>query len=70
MVPKLVDARGRACPEPVILTKRALEQFPEGVQVWVDNSAARDNVRRFAESKGFSVEVKEEGDDFLLAIGR
>ena len=36
----------------------------------VDNSVSRDNVRRFAESRGYSVQVKEEGEDFLLIITR
>ncbi|HBN95380.1 MAG TPA: preprotein translocase subunit TatB, partial [Firmicutes bacterium] len=33
-----VDARGRSCPEPVVLTRKALEQFPTGVQVILDNT--------------------------------
>jgi TusA-related sulfurtransferase len=67
---KTVDARGRSCPEPVVLTRNALAQSTEGVQVLVDNSVSRDNVRRFAESRGYSVQVKEEGEDFLLVITR
>ena len=70
MALKTVDARGRACPEPVVLTRNALGQSTEGVQVLVDNSVSRDNVRRFAESRGYSVQVKEEGEDFLLVITR
>lgn len=70
MALKTVDARGRSCPEPVVLTRNALWQSTEGVQVLVDNSVSRDNVRRFAESRGYSVQVKEEGEDFLLVITR
>jgi len=65
-----VDARGRACPEPVLLTKKALQQSPEGVEVLVGNSTSRDNVRRFAESRGYKTQVKEQGEDFLLIITR
>jgi len=67
---KTVDARGRACPEPVLLTKKALQQSPEGVEVLVGNSTSRDNVRRFAESRGYKTQVKEQGEDFLLIITR
>jgi len=67
---KTVDARGRACPEPVLLTKKALEQSPEGVQVLVGNSTSRDNVRRFAEARGYKTQVQEQGEDFLLVITR
>ncbi|PIU85863.1 MAG: sulfurtransferase-like selenium metabolism protein YedF, partial [Deltaproteobacteria bacterium CG06_land_8_20_14_3_00_44_19] len=50
---KVIDARGLACPQPVINTKKALEEIKEGIiAVVVDNVAARDNVRRFAESQG------------------
>ncbi len=56
----LIDCRGLACPEPVLKTKTALEQLREGVlTVQVDNPASRDNVRRFAESQGCTVEVQE-----------
>ncbi|NLM42169.1 MAG: preprotein translocase subunit TatB [Firmicutes bacterium] len=70
MALKTVDARGRACPEPVLLTKKALQQSPEGVEVLVGNSTSRDNVRRFAESRGYKTQVKEQGEDFLLIITR
>ncbi|MDI9459573.1 MAG: sulfurtransferase TusA family protein [Bacillota bacterium] len=65
-----LDVRGRSCPEPVLLTRRALEQAPNGVQVLVGNSTARDNVRRFAESKGYKVQIQDQGEDFLLSITR
>lgn len=70
MALKTVDARGRACPEPVLLTRKALQQSPEGVEVLVGNSTSRDNVRRFAESRGYKTQVKEQGEDFLLIITR
>jgi len=55
---KIVDARGLSCPQPVILTKKALEESDE-VTTIVDNSTAVENVTRLATSKGFSVEVEE-----------
>ena len=63
-----MDARGRSCPEPIVLTRKALEQYPNGVQVIVCNSTARDNVKRYAESKGYQVETEVDGEDFVLAI--
>ncbi|MDD5223829.1 MAG: sulfurtransferase-like selenium metabolism protein YedF [bacterium] len=59
-----IDARGKACPEPVIMTKKALaEAWPDPVIVLVDNETARDNVRRMAENAGFQVEVSGPGKD-------
>lgn len=64
---KEIDARGLACPQPVILTKQALEGADELI-VLVDNVTSRDNVRRFAESQGCSVVIKQEGSDFKITV--
>jgi selenium metabolism protein YedF len=47
----LVDARGLACPQPVVLAKKALEGNDE-VVVLVDDDTALANVRRLASSMG------------------
>ncbi|MBI4620368.1 MAG: sulfurtransferase-like selenium metabolism protein YedF [Desulfobacterales bacterium] len=68
---KVIDARGLACPQPVINTKKALEKIEEGILiVIVDNVAARDNVRRFAESQGCTVKVEEGNGDYHLEIAK
>ena len=64
-----VDARGRSCPEPVIMTKRALDQNGYRAMVLVDNQVAVDNITRFADSRGLKVLVKEKDGDFELTIG-
>ena len=64
---KEIDARGLACPAPVLQTKAALEQ--EGaaqLKVVVDNEASQQNVKRFLECKGFAVSLAREGDDFSV----
>ena len=68
---KTVDARGLACPQPVINTKKALEEIEEGIlTVIVDNVASRDNVRRFAESQGCTVKVGEDNGDYYLDVAK
>ena len=42
---KIVDTRGLTCPEPVILTKKAIEEAKE-VLVLADNDEAVENIRR------------------------
>ena len=42
-----VDARGLACPQPVLLTKKAIGENEE-VTVLVDNDIAVENIRRLA----------------------
>jgi tRNA 2-thiouridine synthesizing protein A len=63
-----VDARGLSCPQPVILTRQAIQtgQFP--IEVLVDTVTSRENVRRLAKSLGYKVQVKEEGGEFRLTL--
>lgn len=66
---KIVDARGRSCPEPVIMTKNAIDSNPnEAIKVVVNAYVAVENITRFAKSKGYKVNVKENGDEYTLDI--
>jgi selenium metabolism protein YedF len=68
-MPKIIDLSGLACPLPVIRTKEALEAGEsEEFVVVVDNDAARDNVSRFAQSRGCTVSVAAAGNCFHLTI--
>lgn len=57
MAEKLVDARGMACPLPVVNAKQAAEEMKAGdvLTVLVDNEIAVQNLQRFANYKGFDV---------------
>ncbi len=64
-----VDARGLLCPEPVLLAKQALDSMNGGtVKVLVSNAAARENVSRLAENKGWRIEISNQGEDILLIL--
>ena len=68
---KRIDCRGLACPQPVLETKKALEDQEAGeVVVLLDNAGSKENVRRFAESQGCRVRVAEEKGTFFLTIKR
>jgi selenium metabolism protein YedF len=55
-----IDAKGLPCPQPLILAKKALEEGGfELLEIVVDNDSARENVSRFAEHEGHSVEAVE-----------
>jgi len=48
-----LDMRGKACPQPVIETKKALDQLEEGIiTVVLDAEPSAVNVSRFASSQG------------------
>jgi selenium metabolism protein YedF len=66
---KEIDCRGMACPQPVLTTKKALDEMEQGEFILiVDNPGSCDNVERFAQSQGAAVDVKEKGNDFYLRI--
>ena len=66
---KAVDARGLNCPLPVLKTLAAVEEGCDEVEVLVDHEAARQNVARFAASRGFLVEVNDAGrGEWLLRL--
>lgn len=66
---KKVDCRGLNCPEPVLRTKKALdEESTEPLEIIVDNETARDNVLRFLGSRGYNPTWEEkEGFYYLQA---
>lgn len=66
---KKIDCRGMACPQPVITMKKVLEESEDKEFILiVDDTAARDNVERFAQSQGAVVDIEEKGKDFYLHI--
>jgi len=65
---KEIDARGRPCPQPVLMTKKAVDAGNTEIVVLVDNEGAIQNVTRFAEREGFEVKVERVGSDFKLVL--
>ena len=64
---KEIDARGLACPAPVLQTKAAVEQEDANtVKVVVDNEASQQNVKRFLESQGFETSLEKNGNEFFI----
>ena len=64
---KCIDARGLPCPQPVILTKKALDEARAGaatgaIEVTVDGPTGKENVSRFAAHEGFEVEAVDGAD--------
>lgn len=60
---KEVDARGEACPKPVIMTKKELDNIAKGiVTTIVDNEVAKDNVSKLANSLGYVYDVDKVSD--------
>lgn len=66
---RIVDARGKSCPEPVILTKKAMEEA-DRVEVLVDSPTSRQSVTGLAEEAGWDVRVEDLGGEFRIALKR
>jgi len=67
---KTVDAQGLSCPQPVILTRKAIEEGEFPFVVLVDTVTSRENVRRIAEKQKCQVSVAEQDDGFVLTISK
>lgn len=65
----IIDARGRSCPEPVIMTKMAIAQnSKDNFQILVDTNVAVENITRFATGKGYKVNVDKNNEEFKINL--
>lgn len=61
-----IDARGLACPKPVINTERELDNLEEGVVVTiVDNETAKENILKLAKSLSCEANIVDEKENFI-----
>ncbi|MCX7769486.1 MAG: sulfurtransferase-like selenium metabolism protein YedF [Proteobacteria bacterium] len=66
---KIVDVRNKPCPEPVILTKKAIEteDFNE-LEIITNSEVSKENIERFLITKGIKFEVTKIGENYHLLI--
>jgi selenium metabolism protein YedF len=57
-----------SCPLPVVSVKRALETAEGELRVLLDDGAPRENVRRFAQGRGYQVQEEPLEGGFALTI--
>ena len=67
-----IDARGLACPKPVILTKKELDKTDDGIiTTIVDNEVAKENVLKLAQSMGYKFQVNQsEDEEYYIYINK
>lgn len=63
-----IDARGKACPMPVILAKKALDAGEIAVRIQVDNAVAVENLKRLAASTGRQAQAETVEDGFVVVL--
>lgn len=64
----IIDARKLNCPQPLILTKNALEAGQNEITVLVDNDTAKQNVLKYCNKMGHKSEVSEQNGDISIKI--
>jgi selenium metabolism protein YedF len=63
-----LDVRGMSCPMPVVSVKRALESSAGELRVLLDDGAPRENVKRFAQGRGYQLQEEPTEGGFALTI--
>jgi len=63
-----IDARGKACPMPVILAKKEIDGGCQDITVLVDNRTAVENLTRLGNSAGMSVTTGESAGDLFVRL--
>jgi tRNA 2-thiouridine synthesizing protein A len=61
-----VDTSGTSCPQPVLMTKKALTESTDAIEVIVDNNTSKTNVTKFLTSQGFSVSIVEGNENYTI----
>lgn len=67
---KIIDAKGKNCPMPVIMAKKEIDAGAQELIIEVDNSIAVENLKKLANSQGFFTNVKEENGKFSVIFNK
>jgi len=67
---KEVNASGLSCPQPVIMTTKAITDGEFPFTIIVDSVTSRENVTRIAGKKGCSVNSTESSGSFRIVIDK
>ena len=65
----MVDARGLSCPMPVVMVQNEVKKGnPDHLTVMVDAMVCVENVKRYASSQGYRVDVTEVDGEYKLEL--
>ncbi|NYB73021.1 sulfurtransferase-like selenium metabolism protein YedF [Sedimentibacter hydroxybenzoicus DSM 7310] len=67
---KLVDARGLACPQPVLLTKKEADSGELKITVIVDNDTAKQNVTKFGTKLQYDIKSENKEDGIYITLSK
>lgn len=66
---KILDVRDKPCPEPVVLTKKALSQkdFSE-LEIITNSDVSKENISRFLISSGINFQITQKENEYHILI--
>ncbi|MHC1705355.1 MAG: sulfurtransferase-like selenium metabolism protein YedF [Tenuifilaceae bacterium] len=69
---RTVDAKGKLCPLPLIMTKKALSEIAdnETLEILIDNETSLKNVTRFLHDHDIKTRVEKNGNEFTLFVSK
>ena len=67
---KILDAKGKNCPVPVIMAKKEIDGGNNSFVVEVHNNIAVQNLQKLANSQGFKSEVKKHRENFKVYFSK
>lgn len=63
-----LDAAGKACPIPVIMSKKELDNGTQSLEIIVDGQTQIDNLERLGNTYGRPISTSPNGDKFLVSF--
>ncbi|WP_370829926.1 sulfurtransferase-like selenium metabolism protein YedF [Clostridium sp.] len=63
---KIIDAKGKNCPMPVIMAKKEIDAGVKFFEIEVDNKIAVENLKKLANSQGFTTRIEENNGNFKV----
>ena len=69
---KTIDAKGKLCPVPLIMTKKALADLSndEILEILIDNETSMSNVCHFLKEYNMQVKTEKQGNIFRLLVNK
>lgn len=67
---KIIDAKGKECPIPVIMAKKEIDGGNDNFVVEVDNGIAVQNLQKLANSQGFIYKLEEDNNLFKVYFSK
>ncbi len=66
MTESKIDARGLSCPQPVVLTRKAIDAGTTSIEITVNSEVSKENVLRALGNGKYRTEVAHSGDDIII----